>query len=417
MATRVFVTGMGVVSPLAIGAEATWNSLIAGRSGADRITRFDPAGHRTTFACEVKGFAATDFMDRKDAKRMDLFAQLAMASTVEAIEQAGIDFDGVDPDRVGVVYGSGMGGMTIYEEQLRRMLNDGPGRVSPFFIPMLIGDIVPGHISMRWKLKGPNYGVQSACATSSHAIGLALMHLRAGDADVIVTGGSEAPMTPLGLAGFNSARAISTRNDDPQRASRPFDRDRDGFVMGEGAATFVLETEEHARARGATVFAELCGYGFSGDAYHLTAPAPEGEGAVHSMAAALRNAGVDGADVDYINAHGTSTELNDKNETTAIKRVFGGHAYKLAVSSTKSMIGHLLGAAGAVEMFASVMALREGTIPPTINYETPDPECDLDYTPNEARNQAINVAMSNTFGFGGHNASLVLRRTENSSGR
>jgi 3-oxoacyl-[acyl-carrier-protein] synthase II len=328
------------------------------------------------------------------------------------MEMAGLAEAGFDPDRAGVVYGSGMGGMQFYEEQVVKMDREGPGRVSPFFIPVIIGDIVPGHISMRYGLKGPNYGTQSACATSTHAIGLALMHLRAGDADVVVTGGSEAPLTRMGVAGFNAMHAISTRNEDPAGASRPFDADRDGFVMGEGAATFVLETEEHMRKRGATPLAEVAGYGFSADAHHLTAPAPEGEGAVRSMRAALRSGGIEPEEVDYINAHGTSTELNDKNETAAIRTTFGGHADELAVSSTKSMTGHLLGAAGAVEAFACAMALRDGVIPPTINYETPDPQCDLDYVPNEARESGIRVALSNTFGFGGHNATLVLKKAE-----
>jgi len=413
MAKRVFITGIGAISPIGHGTGPTWDALIHGESGAGPITRFDPSEHRTHFACEVKDFDPTVYMDRKDAKRMDLFAQFSMASAVEAVEQAGIDFDSVDPDRIGVVYGSGMGGMMIYEQSWQKLEKAGPSRISPLFIPMLIGDIIPGHISMRYNFKGPNYGVQSACATSSHALGLALMHLRAGDADMMITGGSEAPLTRLGAAGFNSARTLSTRNEDPQRASRPFDKDRDGFVMGEGAATFVLETEEHARARGATIYGELAGYGFTGDAHHLTAPAPDHEGAQRSMRMAIKNAGIEPTDVDYLNAHGTSTELNDLNETIAIKKVFGDHARVAAISSTKSMTGHLLGAAGAMEVFACVMALREGVIPPTINYETPDPECDLDYTPNTAVKRDIEIAMSNTFGFGGHNASLIVKRVSN----
>ncbi len=412
MAKRVFITGMGTISPIGLNTGATWEALKAGTSGAGPITRFDPTNHKTKFACEVKDFDPSEYMDRKEAKRMDLFSQFAMASAIEAVESADFDFESVDPDRIGVVYGSGMGGMMIYEQSWQKLERDGPSRISPLFIPMLIGDIIPGHISMRYNMKGPNYGVQSACATSSHALGLALMHLRAGDADVMVTGGSEAPLTRLGTAGFNSARTLSTRNDDPQRASRPFDLNRDGFVMGEGASTFVLETEEHARARGAKVFGELAGYGFTGDAHHLTAPAPDHEGAQRSMKLALKSADLETTDVDYINAHGTSTDLNDRNETIAIKKVFGDHALKTAISSTKSMTGHLLGAAGAMEMFACVMALQEGVIPPTINYETPDPECDLDYTPNVACKRDINIAMSNTFGFGGHNASLVLKRVD-----
>ena len=413
MSKRVFVTGMGVVSPLGVGAAATWDGMVHGRSGASTITRFDVSAFKSHFACQIPDFDPLKFMDRKEARRMDLFCQLAMASAVEAVEHSGLDFETVDKDRVGVIFGSGIGGMETFESQVLKQANEGPGRVSPLFIPMMIGDIAAGQISIRWGLKGPNYAVQSACATSSHAIGLALMHLRAGDCDVMVTGGSEAPITPAGVSGFNALTAISTRNDAPEKASRPFDKDRDGFVMGEGGATFVLETEEHMLARGGKPLAELIGYGFSGDAYHLTAPAPEGEGAVRSMRAALRNAGLNPEDVDYLNAHGTSTDLNDKNETAAIKTVFGDHAYKMAVSSTKSMTGHLLGAAGAVELFASVMAAETGMIPPTINYETPDPDCDLDYTPNKAVKRDPEVVMSNTFGFGGHNATLVVRRVDN----
>jgi len=413
MSKRVFVTGMGVVSPLGIGAAVTWEGMMAGRSGGSTITRFDVSAFRTHIACQVPAFDPLSFMDRRESRRMDLFCQLAIASAVEAVEHSGIDTDKLDRDRVGVVFGSGIGGMDTFEQQILKLEKDGPGRVSPLFIPMMIGDIAAGQISMRWGFKGANYAVQSACATSSHAIGLALMHLRAGDCDVVVTGGSEAPITPAGLAGFNALTALSTRNDEPEKASRPFDKDRDGFVMGEGGATFVLETEEHMLARGGEPLAELVGYGFSGDAYHLTAPAPEGEGAVRSMRAALKNAGLKPEDIDYINAHGTSTDLNDKNETAAIRTVFGDHADKLAVSSTKSMTGHLLGAAGAVELFASVMATRTGMVPPTINYETLDPDCDLYYVPNKPEKRDVRVVLSNTFGFGGHNATLIVKRVEN----
>jgi len=410
MSKRIFVTGMGAVTPLGIGVEETWKSMVAGVSGATPITLFDASNFRTHFACEVKNFDPLAFLDRKEAKRMDRFTQLAMVSAIEAVEMSGLNFETVDHDRIGVVYGSGIGGMNTYEEQVIKMYSEGHSRISPLFVPMMIGDIVPGFISIRWGLKGPNYGVQSACATSSHAIGLALMHLRAGDSDVIVTGGTEAPVTRMGVGGFNAMHAISTRNDAPDKASRPFDKDRDGFVIGEGAATFVLETEEHMLARGATPLAEIAGYGFSADAHHMTAPAPEGEGAVRSMRAALKSGGIAPEVVDYLNAHGTSTELNDKNETAAIKTTFGDHARKMAISSTKSMTGHLLGAAGAVEAMACVMAIRHGIIPPTINYETPDPDCDLDYTPNKAVQREVSVALSNTFGFGGHNATLAIRR-------
>jgi len=410
MSKKVFITGIGVISPLGIGTEATWDGLVAGKSGSAPITRFDASSYKTTFANEVKGFNPADYFDKKESRRMDLFCQLGVASAVEAMDSSGLDLEKVNLDRVGVVFGSGIGGMYTYEDQVMKLYNAGPSRVSPFFIPMMIGDIVPGHISIRWNLRGPNYGVQSACATSAHAIGLALMHLRAGDADIIVTGGSEAPVTPTGVAGFNSLHAISTRNDNPEKASRPFDKDRDGFVMGEGAATFVLETEEHALARGANLIAEVAGYGFTGDAHHLTAPKPGHEGAVRSMRAAIANAGLKIEDVDYVNAHGTSTGLNDKHETEAIKTVFGDHVSNLSISSTKSMTGHLLGAAGAMEAFVCAKAIETGIIPPTINYETPDPDCDLNYTPNKSVKKDVNVAISNTFGFGGHNATIVIRK-------
>ncbi len=410
MANRVVITGMGVLSPVGIGLEEYWSALLAGKSGAGPITRFDTTGFKTTFACEVKGFDPGDCMDRKTSRRMDLFSQFAIAAAIQAIDQSRLDFDRVDRNRVGVVVGSGIGGMYTYEDQVNRLNDAGPSRVSPFFIPMMIGDIAAGHISIRWGLKGPNFSVQSACATASHSIGLAMMHLRAGDADVMITGGTEAPLTRAGVAGFNAMNAISTRNDDPEHASRPFDADRDGFVMGEGAAILVIETEEHAVRRGAEILAEIAGYGFSADAYHLTAPAPGGVGAVQSMKAAMKSAGVHPEEIGYINAHGTSTKYNDEIETIAIKTAFGEHAWKLAVSSTKSMIGHLLGAAGAVELIAATQAVREGKLPPTINYVTPDPECDLYYVPNKYEERELEVALSNTFGFGGHNASLIVRR-------
>ncbi len=412
MANRIFVTAMGAVSPIGIGLDDFWSNLVAGKNGAAPMTRIDTDGYRTTFACEVKGFDPLNYLDRKESRRMDLFTQFAMASTAEAVEAAGLDDDSICRDRIGVIFASGIGGMYVLEDQVIKCYLHGPGRVSPLFIPMMIGDIVPGYISMRWNFTGPNYSIQSACASASHAIGLGYMHLKAGDADVIVTGGTEAPLTPSGVAGFCAMHALSTRNDEPEKASRPFDADRDGFVMGEGAGTIVLETEEHAVKRGAPLLAELIGYGFSADAYHLTAPAPGGVGAVKSMSEALRSAGIDHTEVDYINAHGTSTELNDKTETTAIRKVFKDHADKLAVSSSKSMIGHLLGAAGAVETIACIQAVRTDVVPPTINYETPDPNCDLHYVPNKAEEREANVAMSNTFGFGGHNATLVVRKLD-----
>ncbi|MDP8208793.1 MAG: beta-ketoacyl-ACP synthase II [Candidatus Electryonea clarkiae] len=414
MADRIVITGMGIVTPLGIGVEQSWNDLVAGKSGAAPITRFDASGFKTTFGCEVKGFDPLDYMDRKEAKRMDLFCQFAIAASEEAIVSSGLDLDNdIDRDRIGVLIGSGIGGMTTYESQIIRLSQLGPRKVSPFFIPMMIGDIASGQVSIKWNFSGPNYAVQSACATASHAIGLAYMHLQAGDADVMLCGGSEAPINATGVAGFNSMHAISTRNAEPEKASRPFDIDRDGFVIGEGAGIFILETEEHALKRGAKILGELAGYGFSGDAYHLTAPAPGGTGAVKSMQAAMKKAGCKPEDIDYINAHGTSTPHNDQTETAAIKTAFGDHAYNLAVSSTKSMTGHLLGAAGAVEMFVSLMAVRTGIIPPTINLDNPDPECDLFYVPNKSVKRDVETSLSNTFGFGGHNASIIVRRWDN----
>ncbi|MBD3167794.1 beta-ketoacyl-ACP synthase II [bacterium] len=407
---RIVITGMGIVSPVGIGLDAFWTGLLTGRSGAGPISRFDASEHKTQFACEVKDFDPKDYMDRKMARRMDPFCQFAVAASGLAVNMAGLTEGNYEPDRVGVVYGSGIGGLTTYEPQVNKLAEAGPGKVSPFVIPMLIGDIAAGYISMIHQFKGPNYSVQSACATASNSIGVAAMHLLLGDSDIVVCGGAEAPLTPTGVAGFNAAMALSTRNDDPMTASRPFDKNRDGFVMAEGGATFILETEEHARARGAEILAELAGYGFSGDAYHLTAPAPHGEGAVRSMRAAIRNAGLTSDDIDYINAHGTSTAYNDSTETEAIKTVFGDRAYKIPISSTKSSTGHLLGAAGGVELAACVQSIRTGKLAPTINYETPDPDCDLDYVPNTPREADVEVALSNTFGFGGHNATLVVRR-------
>ncbi len=410
MAQRIAITGMGVISPVGVGAEDVWSALSRGQSGAGPITRFDSTDHKTKFACEVKDFDPQNYMDRKAAKRMDLFCQYAVASATEAIDHAGIKFSDHDQDRIGVVVGSGIGGMNTYEAQVERLVRKGPGKISPFFIPMMIGDIASGHISMMHNLRGPNYSVQSACATASHAIGLAMMHLRAADADVMICGGSEAPITPAGLAGFNSMSAISTRNDNPTAASRPFDVDRDGFVMAEGGAVFILETEEHAVKRGANILAELAGYGFTADAHHMTAPHPEGDGAVRSMRAAMKSAGCSPEEIGYINAHGTSTQYNDEIETLAIKTVFGDKAYDIPISSTKSMTGHLLGSAGAVELFAALQAVRTGTIPPTINLDSPDPKCDLFYVPNNAVERQVDIALSNTFGFGGHNATLIARR-------
>jgi 3-oxoacyl-[acyl-carrier-protein] synthase II len=407
---RVVVTGMGVITPIGLKVEDYWNSLVAGKSGAGPITYFDTAAYDTHFACEIKGFKATDFLDRKSSQRMDPFAQFAVISADMAIADAKLPKNDIDPDRMGVVYGSGIGGMATYDTQFTNYMQGGPRRISPFFIPMLIPDIACGYISIKHGLKGPNYATVSACATASHAIGDAYRIVQYGDADVMVCGGSEAPITPMGLGGFNSMKALSTRNDAPERASRPFDAQRDGFVMGEGGGTLVIEELEFARQRGARIYAEIVGLGFTADAFHITAPPEGGEGAVRSMQRALRDAGISPEQVDYINVHGTSTPLGDISETVAIKTVFGDHARRVNISSTKSMTGHLLGAAGAVEAIAALMACCTDTIPPTINYEHPDPACDLNYTPNVAVKRTVRYAISNTFGFGGHNATLLMKK-------
>src|SRR5262245_11908145 len=406
---RVLVTGTGVVSPLGNDTETFWKNLLAGTSGAGPITRFDTANYTTRFACEVKDFSTEGVIERKDAKRMDRFVQFAVVAAGEALKSAGLDLDGVDHKRVGVIIGSGIGGMETFEEQHTQLIQKGPGRVSPFFIPMMIVDMAAGQVSIQFGLKGPNFATVSACASGAHAIGEALRLLRAGDADVILAGGSEATITPMAMAGFGNARALSTRNDDPTRASRPFDADRDGFVIGEGAAMLVLETEAHAKRRGATPLAELCGYGASGDAYHMTAPCVDGEGAGRAMQRALDDAQLPKDRVQYVNAHGTSTPAGDPAEVTAIKSVFGEHASRLMVSSTKSMTGHLLGAAGGIEAVATALCLARGIVPPTINLEKPDPTCDLDFVPAQARTQRVTAALSNSFGFGGHNVTLALK--------
>ncbi len=405
---RVFVTGAGVITPLGNDTEAFWNHLIAGKSGAGAITRFDAAGFETRFACEVKDFTTEGTIDRKDARRMDRFVQFAVSATAEAIRNARLDLERVDRDRVGVILGSGIGGMETFEAQHQILRERGPGRVSPFFIPMMISDMAPGQVSIQYGLRGPNFATVSACASGAHAIGEAFRLLRAGDADVILTGGSEAAITPMALAGFSAARTLSTRNDDPQRASRPFDQDRDGFVLGEGAGVIVLETEDHARRRGAPVLCELSGYGASGDAFHITAPCADGNGAARSMRRALEDAGIAPDQVTYINAHGTSTPTGDPIEVLAVKSVFGDHARKLMMSSTKSMTGHLLGAAGGLEAVVTALTLARGVIPPTINLERMDPACDLDFVPNQARAIRVKAALSNSFGFGGHNATLAM---------
>lgn len=408
---RVVVTGLGVVTPIGLTVGEFWQSMMEGKSGAGPITYFDTSKYDTKFACEVKGFDPLKYLDRKSVQRMDLFAQYAMAAAAQAVEDAKIDFEKIDTKRAGVVVGSGIGGMWTYQKQQETIFaTGGPDRISPFFVPMMISDIAAGYISMRYKVKGPNYATTSACATSSHAIADAAMLIERGDADMMLTGGAEAAICPMGIGGFNSMKALSTRNDDPLHASRPFDAKRDGFVMGEGGGILVLESYEHAVRRGAKIVAELVGFGLTADAYHITQPAPGGEGAVRAMGLSLQDAGLKPEDVDYINAHGTSTPFNDKNETEAIKTVFGEHAYKLHVSSTKSMTGHQLGAAGSVEAIATILAIHNDTLPPTINYEFPDPDCDLNYVPNKPIKKVVNFAISNTFGFGGHNASLLFAK-------
>jgi 3-oxoacyl-[acyl-carrier-protein] synthase II len=408
--TRVVVTGLGAVTPVGNSVPEYWRAVCEGRSGVGPITRFDPKRLDTRIAAEVKGFDPLKVIEKKELKKVDLFIQYALAAGVEAVEDAKIDFAQVDPTRAGALVGSGIGGILTVLEWHRVILEKGPGRVSPFFIPSLIVNMASGHLSLRYKLKGPNSSVVTACATGNHAIGDAFRIIERGDADLMVAGGSEAIIDELPIAGFAQMKALSTRNDEPLRASRPFDADRDGFVPGEGAGIVVLENADHARRRGARIYAEIVGYGMTADAYHMTAPDPDGDGAVRAMTAAVRDAGLRPDDVGYVNAHGTSTPYNDKTETLAIKRTFGAHAPRLAVSSTKSMIGHLLGAAGGVEAVVTVLALHHGILPPTVNYDTPDPECDLDYVPNVARKAQVEAAISNGFGFGGTNATLAFRR-------
>jgi 3-oxoacyl-[acyl-carrier-protein] synthase II len=405
---RVVVTGLGALTPVGNTAEEFWSSLIHGRSGIGPITRFDATDFPTRIAGEVRNFDPLDFVDKKDARRLDPYLQYAIAGAVLAVRDAGLDTDAIDATRFGVLIGSGIGGITTLLENHKTLLERGPDRVSPFFIPMLIINMASGLVSMRFGAKGPNSSVVTACATGNHAIGDAFKIIQRGDADVMIAGGAEAIIMPLTIAGFCAVKAMTTRNDDPERASRPFDAERDGFVCSEGAGIVVLESREHALRRDARIYAEVRGYGMSGDAHHMTAPDPEGDGAARAMAAALRDAAVAPEDVGYINAHGTSTPYNDKFETIAIKRVFGEHARRLAVSSTKSMTGHLLGAAGGIEAIATSLALHHGVLPPTINYEHPDPECDLDYVPNQARKQDVELAASNAFGFGGTNATLIF---------
>jgi 3-oxoacyl-[acyl-carrier-protein] synthase II len=405
---RVVITGMGAVTPLGVNIDEFWNNLIAGKSGIGKITQFDATGFDTTIAAEVKGFDPNTYIDKKTVKRMDPFTHFALAAAEMAVSDSQLNFEKEDKNRIGVVFGSGIGGMWTYYNQTKELFQSGPSRVSPLFVPMMIADIAAGYIAIKYNIKGPNYATTSACATASHALADSMMLIERGSADVMVTGGSEASICPIGIAGFNSMRAMSTRNDEPEKASRPFDAQRDGFVMGEGGSVLILEELEHAKNRGAKIYAELAGIGLTGDAHHITAPAPGGEGAVRSMGLCIQDAGLQPQDIDYINAHGTSTPHNDRSETQAIKTVFGEHAYKMHVSSIKSMVGHLLGAAGSVEAIATIKTIVEGIIPPTINYEFPDPDCDLNYVPNKAIQKNVNAAISNTFGFGGHNASLLF---------
>jgi len=407
---RVVMTGAGAVTPVGNTAEEYWASLLAGRSGIGPITRFDASQMPTRIAGEIKGFDPLKYIDKKDDRKFDRFLKYAVACAVMAVEDAGLKTDRVDATRFGVLVGSGIGGIETLLEQYAILTEKGPDRVSPFFVPMIIVNMASGVISMRFGARGPNSSVVTACATGNHAIGDAMRIIQRGDADVMIAGGAEAIIVPLTIAGFCQMKAMSTRNDDPTKASRPFDAERDGFVCGEGGGLVVLESLEHARAREARIYAEIVGYGMTGDAHHMTAPDPEGDGAARAMAAALRDATLEPSSVGYINAHGTSTPYNDKFETIAIKRVFGDHAKKLAVSSTKSMTGHLLGAAGGIEAIATAFALHHGMLPPTMNYEKPDPDCDLDYIPNQARKQEIEVALSNAFGFGGTNATLAFKK-------
>ena len=407
MSRRVVITGLGAVTPLGQDVASTWEALVAGRSGIGRITRFDPSPYETQIAGEVKDFDPLRWMDRKDARRTDRFAQLAVGSAAQAIQDANLDA-AKEGDRVGVAIATGVGGMETLVEQVLVMEKRGPGRLSPFLVPMLMANAASAQVSMQFGVRGPNLTHVSACASSAHAVGESAEMIKRGMADVIVAGGSEAAVIPLAIGAFSTMHAMSRRNDDPPRASRPFDKDRDGFVLSEGSAVVVLEEREHALARGARVYAELIGYGATADAYHITSPSPEGEGNARAMRMALDQAGIAPERVDYINAHGTSTQPNDREETSAIKQVFGEHARRLMVSSTKSMTGHLLGAAGALEAIACVQAIQSGCVPPTINYTTPDPACDLDYVPNRARAARVRTALSNSMGFGGHNASLIL---------
>ncbi len=410
MNRRVVVTGMGLITPLGIGVEQTWEALCAGKSGITEITRFDASVYQTQIAGEVKGFNALDFMPKKEAKRNELFISYAVAATRMALEDAGLEIDSSNANRIGVVTGCGLGGLGIMESTILNVATKGPRRVSPFFIPMMIGNMAPGMISIHFGAKGPNVSIATACAAGAHAIGDSFKMVQTGMADAMITGGTEAVVSKTAVAGFNAMKALSTRNAEPEKASRPFDRDRDGFVIGEGCGIMILEALDCALERGAEIYAEFAGYGLTGDGYHMTSPCPDGDGAVRCMQVALDDAGIGYQNVDYINAHGTSTELNDLYESRAVKTVFKDHAYKLAISSTKSMTGHLLGGAGGIETVFTALSVYHDMIPPTINYENQAEECDLDYVPNTARQTPVKVAMTNSFGFGGTNATLILKK-------
>jgi 3-oxoacyl-[acyl-carrier-protein] synthase II len=409
MTRRVVVTGLGMVTPLGTGVDENWEAACSGVSGIGPITKFDPSGFTCRIAGEVKNFRSEDFLDKRQVRRLDIFIHYALAAARMAMEDSGLKVDASMADRFGCVTGTGLGGLTMIEHFHNVVMTSGPGRISPFFIPGIIANMVPGQIAIEYGAKGPNLSIETACAASCHAVGESFRFIREGIADVMITGGVEAVLTPLALGGFCSMRALSTKNDEPEKASRPFDLERDGFIMGEGSGILIIEELENALERGADIYAEIIGYGLSGDAYHISAPDPEGDGAAKCMKMALDFAGLKPEDLDYINAHGTSTQLNDLSENKAIKRVFGEHAYKLAISSTKSMTGHLLGGAGGVEAVFTSLTIKHGIIPPTINYENPDPECDLDYVPNVARKAEVKTAMSSSFGFGGTNACLIFR--------
>jgi 3-oxoacyl-[acyl-carrier-protein] synthase II len=407
---RVVITGLGLVIPTGTGVETAWNNVREGRSGIGRLTRFDPNGHETKIAGEVKGFNPENYIEKKEIKKMDLFIQYAVGAAKEALEDSQLRITAENAEQVGVIVGTGLGGLPTIEKYHQILLEKGPGRISPFFIPMLIANLASGQIAIQSGAKGPNSCVVTACATGAHCIGDAYRAIVYGDAEAIIAGGTEANITPLTIGGFNAMKAISTRNDEPEKASRPFEKNRDGFVVSEGAGILIVEDLEFALRRGARIYAEIVGYGYTGDAYHITAPPPDGEGAARCMRMAIRDAGLKPEEIDHINAHGTSTPLNDATETQAVKAVFGEHAKKIPISATKSMTGHLLGAAGSTEAIFTILSLRDGILPPTINYEEPDPECDLDYVPNVARHLPIQVAMSNAFGFGGTNATLIFKK-------